>query len=336
MEVFVLVGSRSIGWKMIVLLIIAVIVIIGGIINTYIVLSVACGDCLPIISMANHVQHFILLVNLLLLVCALLILRRRLLIAWLSPGAVSFALIFGPLWIPSPAPEVGGVEFTAATYNVLGHAADHNATFEAIKELDADFIALQELRPSLRRLLRTQLYDTYPFQFAKIVDYVDGLALLSKYPFVEEPEYELLLRDKSMARYLRVVADVEGQHVAVYVYHPPTPLFDFPAAYDDTQLHEQTEFIVEMLKKEELPTLMLCDCNASPHSRQYVILDGILEDAFQARGVGFGLTYPVSFPLIRIDYVWYSEDFVALEAGVDTDVTASDHFPLWARMVLKN
>ncbi|MCI0709048.1 MAG: endonuclease/exonuclease/phosphatase family protein [Chloroflexi bacterium] len=326
---------RSIGWKFIVVIVIATVFLLGAVINFYLALSVTCDDCLPVITMANHVQHFILLVNILLLAGTLLLLKQRLLVAWLSPGVVGFALIFGPLWIPTPPPDVEGVELTAATYNVLGHAADPNATFEVIDRLDADFIALQELRPTLRHLVRSRLYDEYPYQFTRIVDYVDGLALLSKYPFVGEPQAQLLLRDKSVARYLRVVVDVEGQHVAIYVYHPPTPRFDFPEAYDDTYLQWQTEFMADMIEAEELPTLLLCDCNASPHSRQYGLLDHELDDAFQARGLGFGLTYPVRLPLIRIDYVWYSDEFVAVDAGVETGVTASDHFPMWARVVLE-
>jgi vancomycin resistance protein VanJ len=341
MEVFVQIASfqrvRTLSWNLMATVIVAVVFLAGGLINIYLALTVTCGACVPIIAMANHVQHFILLADILLVFGALLLIRRRLLIAWLSPGVIGFALTFGPLWIPTPRPDVNdGIQLSAATYNVLGHAADPNTTFAAIKDLDTDFIALQELRPTLRHMLHTQLHEAYPFQFTRIVDYVDGLGLLSKYPFVEEPEHNILLRDRLSARYLRAVVDVDGTHIAVYVYHPPTPRFDFPDVYDDTYLQAQTEFLAGMIEGETLPTLLLCDCNASPHSRQYATLDNILNDAFQARGLGFGLTYPVRFPLIRIDYVWFTDEFVAVDAGVESDVAASDHFPLWATVVLED
>jgi endonuclease/exonuclease/phosphatase (EEP) superfamily protein YafD len=83
--------------------------------------------------------------------------------------------------------------------------------------------------------------------------------------------------------------------------------------------------------------LLLCDCNATPRSRQYTLLDGVLDEAFGAQGWGLGLTHPADpFPVFRIDYVWYTHDFAALDAKVWPDSGTSDHYPVWGRLVLRD
>jgi endonuclease/exonuclease/phosphatase family metal-dependent hydrolase len=63
----------------------------------------------------------------------------------------------------------------------------------------------------------------------------------------------------------------------------------------------------------------------------------MLNEAFGARGWGYGFTHPVDpFPLVRIDYIWYSRDFAALDAEVWPDAGTSDHHPVWARLALRS
>ncbi|HVO72155.1 MAG TPA: endonuclease/exonuclease/phosphatase family protein, partial [Aggregatilineaceae bacterium] len=181
---------------------------------------------------------------------------------------------------------------------------------------------------------------------SKVVQGYDGLALLSRFPILEsesalEVDFERI--DVDAPRYLRAVVDMQGRPVAVYVIHPAVPAFytwnmdGIPLHYDDTHLQAHITAAVEKISAETFPVLLLCDCNSTPRSRQCRILDGILDEAFGAQGWGLGLSHPVEpFPLFRIDYVWYTREFTALDARVWPDSGTSDHYPVWGRLVLRS
>jgi endonuclease/exonuclease/phosphatase family metal-dependent hydrolase len=71
-------------------------------------------------------------------------------------------------------------------------------------------------------------------------------------------------------------------------------------------------------------------------------MDVRLHDAFREAGSGMGFTFPASIrstirslpPLLRIDYVWYSDQFSIRRVSVAGDSGTSDHHPVVARLVL--
>ncbi len=318
----------------------------GGIVNLFLIGNVIADGARPIILM-NHLAPWITLISLIVFPLVLILRAPFRLLIWLMPGVIAFAWWYGPAWLPKSAPDVDGVEITAGTYNVLGHLADPDQTFAVIQNMNADIVALEELRPTLERKLKSDLSERYPYQISKVVQGYDGLALLSRYPITEhtidfdiDPEHP----DLAAPKYIRAVLDVNGESVVVYVIHPtiPTPniyavpFTRFLTEYDETYLYAHIERVYNMVRHETLPVLVLCDCNTTPRSRQYRLLDSVLDEAFGARGWGFGFTHPVDpFPLLRIDYVWYSRDFEALDAEVWPDAGTSDHHPMWARLVLR-
>lgn len=83
------------------------------------------------------------------------------------------------------------------------------------------------------------------------------------------------------------------------------------------------------------PTILLGDFNLTDQNDSYALLrDAGLTDAFRTAGWGFGATWPVRklgmpFPLVRIDYIWYSERIHCTQAWLGPDL-GSDHLPLLA------
>lgn len=140
-------------------------------------------------------------------------------------------------------------------------------------------------------------------------------------------------------RYIRAVIDIHGNQIVVYNFHATFPPFSIPFSYDDVFLRQNILDMAAIVEAEELPVLLLCDCNTTPRTPQYARLDEILEDTFQAQGWGFGLTHPSPeygrFRRVRIDYIWHNEDFAALEAKVWSESGSSDHYPVWGRLILK-
>ncbi|HML24810.1 MAG TPA: endonuclease/exonuclease/phosphatase family protein, partial [Aggregatilinea sp.] len=267
------------------------------------------------------------------------LLRARWLALWLAPGAIAFAVWFAPLWIPTPAPDAPGPTFTAATYNVLGFMADPEQTFAVIEAMDADIVALEELRPTLDRKLRDALAERYPYQVSKVIQGFDGYALLSRYPILDshiELEIDFDAIDLGQPRYLRAVLDIGGQPVVVYVLHPSIPQFKVGETYDETYLMAQIDHVAGLIAAETGPALLLCDCNTTQIARPYAALDAVLDDSFRERGWGMGNTHPAEpFPFLRLDYVWHSAGITALDAHVWPDAGTSDHHPLIARLAVE-
>ncbi|MCQ3932609.1 MAG: hypothetical protein DPW16_19340 [Chloroflexi bacterium] len=321
----------------------------GSFINGYLSGHAVCRDCIAPIAVLNHFAHWVTLAALAVFVFIVPVLvwvkksrRLRLLMAgWLLPGVIAFGWWYGPAFLPRPAPDVEGLEFTAATYNVMGFGADPAETFAVIQDMNADLVALQELRPTLEHKLQTELVNEYPYRISQVVQGLDGYALLSRYPILD---YQIELDEDSEyrngnPRYVRALIDFSGQTIVVYVFHPTIPDLPprlyFPTTYNDEILWQQVKGLVNLIRTEDAPVLVLCDCNSTPRSRQYALLHQHLNEAYGERGWGFGLTFPADRPMIRIDYVWYSDAFEALEAKVWSTGGTSDHRPLWTRLILK-
>lgn len=317
----------------------------GLLVNVYVMLFLLWRNSLRPLEFVNHVAHWISLSVLVLALVTLPLVRRWFLGVWLLPGILMFIIFFGQLWLPKPTPDVQGTEITAVTFNVKGYKGDHDETFAVIKDIDSDLVALQEFHPDLQHNLNTKLEDIYPYQASLFVDVTDGLAILSKYPFVEEPKFYIPPRfEDPDPRYGRAVIDINGQNVVIYAFHPVTLYFE------PTTTHiEQTEYVLALIQQETYPVIVLCDCNNTPLSKTYSLLNAELNDSFAEQGFGFGLTFPIGDPdlgqmsiptvlepLIRIDYIWHSDPIVTLDAKVWTKGKGgtSDHYPVWARLVI--
>jgi vancomycin resistance protein VanJ len=335
-------------WRRVRLVLGSLAVLWGGIVNLFL-MGNSLGASRPAFVLLNQIAPWIALFSLLAFSLAFTLRARRWLVLWLAPGMIAFVWWYAPAWLPKAPPHAEGVEFTAITCNVLGHLADPERTFAVIRDTDADLVALEELRPTLQARLRSDLSGRYPYQVSRVVQGYDGLALLSRFPILESEiglEADLEHIDLDTPRYLRAVVDIQGRPVAVYVIHPAIPawnpphvrhLYDIPLYYDETHLQAHIAAAVEKISAETFPVLLLCDCNSTPRSHQYRMLDGLLDEAFGARGWGLGLSHPVGpFPLFRIDYIWYTGEFTALDARVWPDSGTSDHYPVWGRLVLRS
>lgn len=320
-----------------------ILILVYGLFATfYLGTYFACRDCLAVTAQVNYVAHYVLLLAGLLLVLGLIFYPRK--GVWLAcvPGALIFGVWYGPMFFPRSAPTSDGKEITAASFNVLRHHEDTDAILGIIQDFDADVVGLYELNPEMPALLEAELGEDYPYQFTQIGEGYEGLGLLSRYPITES---YLLVRDEDIEDialdqqgYLRAVIEVEGQSVAVYLVHPPIAnVFPF-FSYDDQYLEREVNEAVAALREETLPALLMCDCNSAPLTKQHTQLEEVLNDSFAAVGRGLGLTFKgLAFspiPLVRIDYIWYSDDFVALEVKVWDDTGSADHHPVWGRFVL--
>lgn len=317
--------------------------VVGLALNVYLLGNVMCFDCHPTLAILNHVAHWLTLGGVFALLASFVLRGGWPLHTWLLPATVAFLLWYGTAFLPQPPHEARGHEVTVATYNVLGTTANWHNTYQLIADNPVDVLVLQEVQPAINLKIYNQLQDVYPYQ-ALDRDFGrngNGVGVYSRYPIVTvergvffEPQPQI----KARPDYLRVELDIDGERIVVYGYHAGVPRILGPATYDDWLTTYQTQLMLERVSQETLPTLVLCDCNTTPRTRLYMAWDAQFDDAFTAVGVGFGDTFygstnsPLPFGVVRLDYVWHSDDFRPLSARVRVGVDASDHAMLIVRL----
>lgn len=89
----------------------------------------------------------------------------------------------------------------------------------------------------------------------------------------------------------------------------------------------QAEKVAAHIEKCTYSKIVCGDFNDTPTSYAYNIIKGDLTDSFTEKGLGFGTTYNGLIPLLRIDYILHSSDYVCTNFKSNT-VDYSDHFPI--------
>lgn len=97
------------------------------------------------------------------------------------------------------------------------------------------------------------------------------------------------------------------------------------------QREKQVKFIAQHIAKSPYPVIVCGDMNDTPCSYAYGQLSNNLQDAFRERGWGFGSTYAGSLPLLRIDYIFASQQ-ATIERFEVLPYRVSDHYPIYTRL----
>jgi vancomycin resistance protein VanJ len=251
---------------------------------------------------------------------------------------MAFLLFFGGLFLPNIS-HSGDAEqaITLMTYNAGNDQVAPDALVTMIYESGADIVGLQEISPSQVALLETQLNGMFPYHVLYGYGAHSGIGFLSRYPILEE---ELLTLQWASHPHQRATLAINGRRLTLIVFHPPPPIYDIRPDASYQPLGNTDIAALAEMAADRAPTIMLGDLNATSQSVAYGLLRSAgLTDAFQAAGWGFGATFPnrmnsIAFlvPLVRIDYVWYTDDFRATRAWVGPDA-GSDHLPVLAELV---
>jgi endonuclease/exonuclease/phosphatase (EEP) superfamily protein YafD len=282
-----------------------------------------------------------------------LALRRRLLLGAL--GLVMMAGLYwhGALLIPkfSSAPNAAP-RLRVMTFNTLFVSQNANKTLIAIREANADVVSLQELNPIIANALQTELAQIYPHQLLRPAWNSSGLGFISRYPITE-----LKPNDFNDAAWgdvpLFISLNFNDKAITLVNAHPAATAPGEPEWMDVTirSRNAQVTSLANYAKTRAEPIIVPIDMNATPSNEPYRAMSTVLVDSWREAGWGLGHTFPgaatpggsrptrrgrpiVPMWLVRIDYVWHSQHFVAVEATTGPFDEQSDHRPLVVTLAL--
>lgn len=92
---------------------------------------------------------------------------------------------------------------------------------------------------------------------------------------------------------------------------------------------KQVSAVLKDVENAPVRSLVLGDFNDTPLSYTYFRLLRGRKDSFVRAGKGFGSTYSVLWPMLRIDYILYPQELEAVSYQVEK-VKYSDHYPIIA------
>ncbi|MCA4783209.1 endonuclease/exonuclease/phosphatase family protein [Empedobacter stercoris] len=268
--------------------------------------------------------------------------RHFLLILILSAG------LFYPIYLSYPIVQFNKIEAKKADLTVLTYNA-HGFKDEGTKELliknKADIMLLQEAREAQQKSLKNNEFKDYYSEFYGL------LTIYSKYPIIQTKIIETENSEdfNGLAAYADIDLGTDTIRV-INVYLEPmyidkTMVKDIIQSEDSKtaeissrkvelklvkgmQKHQkQLEAIIPYIKSSRHPVILGTDLNATPISYEYEKLKNYLHDSFIAVGKGDATTFHgFKFP-IRIDYLFHSKEFTAIEANVIRK-KFSDHYPV--------
>lgn len=236
---------------------------------------------------------------------------------------------FGPFFQPPPSTTQRGIPLNVTTFSLP--AADHiDAVLDWVRDNAPDVLLLQRVPPDFAEGIDA-LRDILPEQAA----FDDDRLTLSRLPIIEQTE-------------THVVIDMGGREIVVYNVHFPRPSLPYPrfaaldgvpllddmTRYDERVRNARIRDLLAALDGETRPYIVGGNFNMSQHSLIYSQVRLMMRDSFRDTSAGLGVTWPAHFPLLRLDYVWHSRDFAALQTRIDYEI-GGDHLPVSARLDLR-
>jgi vancomycin resistance protein VanJ len=290
------------------------------------------------VGMLNSMFVIALLPALLTLLLCLLLRRPQSAALQLLPVVMLFVTYGGNFLPRTSTVSAQGEAISVLSYNLLYTNARYDQIIEIIQNADADVVALQELNEEGSAILSDEFRAQYPYQALYPVNrYAVGGGILSRYPIADEEAWEDVMMQQ------RVVIEVNDEPITLFNVHPPVPVL---YGANVTLRSEVIGHILAEVSEVEGRVLLIGDFNMGDVSEDYErVIDMGFTDAFRAAGYGFGLSFPdwtwrggvyrFMPTLSRIDYIFYSEEFEAVEAWTSHTSGSSDHRPVYARLVFE-
>ena len=273
----------------------------------------------------------------------LLVMVPGFVIAWLAHHRGLAATLFTPILLIclaclplflncSKTAVADGFPIKVMSYNIWLKNRNMAAAAKLIREEQPDILLLQELGPDNFQDFVDKLNGLYPDKRLQ-VDYVPDMnqAIISRYPI------ESLDADKKKGRAQKVRLETPFGKFTVFNIHA------YKFRWMRRHRHIATLLQEDIVTAQD-PIILGGDFNTSDQSQTFRRVKRYLKNTHWESGCGFGFTFPSSvvrfkgrYPLpalIRIDHIFFSNQFSSRRAHTLTESGGSDHFPVVAELVI--
>jgi endonuclease/exonuclease/phosphatase family metal-dependent hydrolase len=291
-------------------------------------LHLMTGDWLPPVTLAAHLLPYFSIVALIAIPLAWPRAQRLASLELLGSGILGLFLSL-PMLAGGQAPlsQGEGRLLRIRTWNVGDGRANAEEIAEALTQVEADVVCLQELAPGVGAALDPLIADLFPYRVLHSLGR-DGKALLSRWPIVSEH----LVQPEVGHNIQRARIDFGGVELLVHNVHPSASI-----ALLGRWSADEAVLLQSAKEAASHPRgILVGDFNLTPLARSYGrIQSSDLRNAFAEAGHGLGLSFPLFGryrgvplpPFVRIDHVWVSKAFAIQSAALGPD-GGSDHLPL--------
>lgn len=235
-------------------------------------------------------------------------------------------------YVPKHVPALSGEPFTVMSVNLLAINRDTDDIVAEIAAADPDLLAMQEVTPRWRDAMAELVDQRYPHRAVSPRSDSFGIALYSRFPFVEPARSDLHVGTLGTPE-VRAVVNVQGREVAVFDIHvmPPT------STRNSIEQRAGIADVIDLVRAESRPVILCGDFNMTEDSVYAARIRAAgLRDSHTLGGVGRGATWPnigiLRFaPGVRIDHIYLSGALTCVESRVGAG-RGSDHRPIVAKV----
>ncbi|MER5884025.1 endonuclease/exonuclease/phosphatase family protein [Streptomyces sp. NPDC001941] len=217
-----------------------------------------------------------------------------------------------------------GGDLTVVSHNVDEGNRDPRGTARALATSGAGVLALEELSSKAAKVYEEELAADYPYHSVQ-----GTVGLWSRYPLRDARPVAIM----PWTRALRATVDTPKGPLAVYAAHLASVRVHPASGFGTERRNDAAQKLADAVRAEPLPRVMVVgDFNGSTDDRAlHGVVDG-LRSAQDEAGAGLGLSWPASFPLVRIDQVLVKG--VTPVSAWTLPGTGSDHLPVAASVRL--
>lgn len=315
-------------------------------------LTFVSPDAMPRLSLLTLLFPVFLFLDLLFIILWLLLHAR---LVWVP---VAGALLVGGYVLDyCPLHFFGGSAGTDdSTLRIVSFNVGHMTTDEQREQLiqflnttDADIVCMQELAKDFITK-HQEWFDSTAYHALQ----VSNVAILSRFPFLSDTihvEYPTR-SNHSMACWIDYGGDsllvinnhLESNHLSLAEQDEYASTITDPnresirsssrmlvgklseaVVYRGTQA-DSIRALAE--RNADHPVIVCGDFNDTPISYTYQRLARRLNSAYRQGGLGPGFTFSKSSFPVRIDHLFFSDDWTCTSCRVDRTITSSDHYPL--------
>ncbi len=263
--------------------------------------------------------------------------------------------------------ELSVLSYNIRLFNVYPQYADKNFSssrkiIDFLKKSEADVLCLQEfyndpkdtLFNTIHRIRKKYKYYYFSETYKNRAGASFGMIIFSKYPIKNRGKVVFHERSNNQTIY----ADVLLPHKTVRIYNMHLQSMsindkeiaesNFDTKSKTNVLNAFTKFkkgtinrsiqvdtLVGHIKASPYNVIVCGDLNDPPYSYTYETLSDQLNNSFEEKGNGLGITFNGRLPFLRIDQQFCDQDIEVVSFETQHNITYTDHFPIKAGYLFK-